>query len=191
MKTTSTFFALLLAMLAGCPASRAVAATAVNFAYGVTNSGSTVEEFTNTFPSPVLTINLPPGTYDVSATFGITLTAAPGDTAVFSLPTDASSYMKSFINGQDAGVDIGTATETTSGGTEVFSFAPVSSQYVLTSTGTTMSVTTDFDLSPGDSASFSGSFVVQTVPEPASLVLGLTAMGAFALLIFRSRRVRA
>jgi hypothetical protein len=54
-----------------------------------------------------------------------------------------------------------------------------------------MSVTTDFDLSPGDSASFSGSFVVQTVPEPASLVLGLTAMGAFALLIFRSRRVRA
>jgi hypothetical protein len=182
MKTTSTFFALLLAMLAGACASKAVAATAVNFAYGVTNSGSTVEEFTNTFPTPALTINLPPGTYDVSATFGITLTAAPGDTAVFSLPTDATSYMKSFINGQDAGVDIGT---------EVFSFAPVSSQYVLTSTGTTMSVTTDFDLSPGDSASFSGSFVVQTVPEPASLVLGLTAMGAFALLIFRSRRVRA
>ncbi len=119
---------------------------------------STVQTYSFTFPMPSqsLAVNLP-----VAATFGITLTAAEGDTAVFSLAPGQTSFMQSSIDGKDVGIDVGSATETVDNGTEVFSFPSSSTDITLTSTGTSMSVTTTFDLSPGDSASFSGSFVIQ------------------------------
>jgi len=165
----------------------------INFGFGVTNDTSTVQTYSFTFPMPSnsLSVNLPPGTYSVASTFGITLTAGSGDTAKFSLPAGITSYMQSFINGKDAGVDVGSATETVSNGTEVFNFPGASTDDVLTSTGTSMSVTTTFDLTPGDSASFSGSFVVQAVPEPSSVALGLIALGACVVLVARSRRAQA
>jgi hypothetical protein len=143
-------------------------------------------------PSGSLAINLPAGTYNVASTFGITLTSGDSDTAVFSLPGGTADYMQSSINGQDAGVDVGSATESVTGGTEVFDFPGASSPYTLNSTGTSMSVTTTFDLTPGDSASFSGSFQIQAVPEPASVAFGLIAVGAFAgLVLVRTRRAQA
>jgi hypothetical protein len=165
---------------------------AINFGYGATNTGTETMPFTFTFPMPAneLPINLAPGTYDVTSTFGITLTASPGDTAEFSLAPDTSFYMTPTINGVNvASVDIGTTPETTTT-TEEFSFPAETSTFTLTSTGTVMSVTTTFDLSPGDSASFSGSFLVTSAPEPRSLVLGGIALVAFALMATRLRRSR-
>jgi hypothetical protein len=174
----------------------------INYGFGVTNNGTTTQTYTFTFPMPslALAVNLPAGTYTVSASFGDTLTAAPGDTAQFSLDGGTTTYQQSFIDSSDAGVDIvvpvGENPETVtapSGGTNtgVFSFTNSTGTFTLASTGTTMSVTTTFDLSPGDSASFSGSFVVQSTPEPASVGLGLLALGAFAGLVIRARRSRA
>ncbi len=166
----------------------------INFGYGITNTTSSVETYTFGFPMPTgaLAINLPAGTYDISASFGLTLTPAPGDTETFSLPNGASNFLTTYINGQNTGLGIGTVTETASNGTEVFSFAPVSEQYVLTTTGLSMETLTTFNLSPGDSASFSGSFeITQVVPEPGSLALGVLAVGAFAGLVIRRRQAQA
>ena len=174
----------------------------INYGFGVTNDGSTTQKYTFTFPMPsmALAVNLPPGTYAVSASFGDTLTAAPGDTAQFSLDSGTTTYQQSFINGSDAGVDIvvpavdNPETVTAPSGsanTGVFGFTNSTGTLTLSSTGTAMSITTTFDLSPGDSASFSGSFVVTATPEPASFGLGLLALVAFAGLVIRARRSRA
>jgi PEP-CTERM motif len=174
----------------------------INYGFGVTNNGTTTQKYTFTFPMPslALAVNLPAGTYTVSASFGDTLTAAPGDTAQFSLDGATTTYQQSFIDGSNAGVDIvvpagqnpETVTAPSNGtNTGVFSFTNSTGTFTVASTGTAMSVTTTFDLSPGDSASFSGSFVVEAVPEPASVGLGLLALGAFAGLVIRARRTRA
>jgi hypothetical protein len=175
----------------------------INFGFGVSNTGTTTQQYTFTFPMPAaaLAVNLPPGLYNVSATFGDTLTASPGDTAVFSLPSGTTSYEQSFINSQDAGVDINSSANNpevvvggTDGNTQTFSFTKSLGQELLSSTGTTMSVTTTFDLTPGDSASFSGSFTVMTVsatPEPSSVALGLVAVLGFAVLAIRARARQA
>jgi hypothetical protein len=172
----------------------------INFGFGVSNTGSVTQQYSFTFPMPAaaLSVNLPPGLYNVSATFGNTLTASPGDTAVFSLPDGSTSYMQSFINSLDAGVDIASGTDNpeqevggSSGNTQTFSFSPSTGQFLVSSTGTTMSVTTTFDLSPGDSASFSGSFTVTATPEPSTLALGLMAALGFAAMAVRSRYRRS
>jgi hypothetical protein len=180
----------------------------INYGFGVTNTGTTTMKYTFTFPMPTmaLAVNLPAGTYAVSASFGDTLTPAPGDTAQFSLASGFSTYQQSFINGTDAGVDIvvptgplpspqGSSLESDTSpsdgtNTEVFSFPNSTGTYTLSSTGTTMSVTTTFDLSAGDSASFSGSFVVVATPEPSSVALSLLAVLGFAGLVIRARRQR-
>ncbi len=172
----------------------------INYGFGVTNTGSTTVTYSFTFPMPAmaLAVNLPAGQYNVSASFGNTLTPAPGDTAQFSLAPGSTTYQQSFINGLDAGVDIvvppGENPETFAASpgafTGVDSFAPSTGTYTLTTTGTTMSVTTTFDLSPGDSASFSGSFIVTAAPEPSSAALSLVAAFGLAVLAIRARRRR-
>jgi len=167
----------------------------INFGYGITNTTSSVKTYTFGFPMPTgaLAINLPAGDYEILASFGLTLTPAAGDTATISLPTGFNNYFTTYINGVDTGADIGTVTETASSGTEVFSFPAVTMPYTLTTTGVSMEALTTFNLSPGDSASFSGSFqIVQLVPEPGSIALGLLGVGAFAgLVIIRRRQSKA
>jgi len=174
----------------------------INYGFGVTNNGTATQTYTFTFPMPALAlaVNLPPGTYTVSASFGDTLTAAPGDTAHFSLSSGMTTYQQSFINGTNAGVDIvvpgadSPETVTAPPGTTntgVYGFTTSTSTLTLVSTGTTMSITTTFDLSPGDSASFSGSFVVTATPEPSSVALGLMAALGFASLAARARQRRS
>jgi hypothetical protein len=191
MKLTTIILGLALAGIVTTSA-HATALASLNFANGITNTSSTVEEFSFTFPPTVpQPINLPAGTYDVSASFGITLTGVD-DTATVSLPGDALAYMVSSINGVDAGVDIGTATETVTNDTEVFKFTPVTGQFTSGSALTSIDDVIKFDLSPGDSASFSGSFQISAVPEPSSVALSLIAVGAFAgLVVIRARRSRA
>ncbi len=168
----------------------------INFGFGVTNTGTTAQQYTFTFPMPAtaLAVNLPPGLYNVSATFGDTLTAGAGDTATFSLPAGSTTYEQSFINGLDANVDIASGTNNPevvvggdTGNTQTFSFSTSTEQELLNSTGTTMSVTTTFDLTPGDSASFSGSFTVSAVPEPPSVGLALAGVLGFVILRLRAR----
>ncbi len=73
----------------------------INYGFGVTNGGTATQTYTFTFPMPTmaLAVNLPPGTYNVSASFGDTLTASPGDTAQFSLHSGTTTYQQSLVDG--------------------------------------------------------------------------------------------
>jgi hypothetical protein len=168
----------------------------LNYAGGASTpsggSAPTLESFTAT----PLVFDLGPGTYDVSASFGFTLTAPSGGAATISLPGGVADYMTTTINGVDSGADIGTMSETNNAGgsTIVIPFSAVSGNTLVLTVPTeiTMGIATDFDLSPGASASFSESFQIQAAPEPSSVALSVIAFGAFAaLVVIRARRSRA
>ncbi len=156
------------------------------------NAQSTSQDYPSTFPKTPLTLDLAPGTYDLTSTFGITLSSGGDDTATFSLPAGTTAYMQTSINGTvDTALNIGSATETVTDGTQVFSFDPATTTFTTSGGETTFEVTTDFNLSAGDIASYTGNFQITAVPEPASVALGLMAIGAFAVLVIRSRRAQA
>jgi hypothetical protein len=171
----------------------------INYGYGVYNGTGSTQTYTISFPqvsgsfSP-LAINLAPGLYNVKASLGVTLTDGQGDGASFS-QVGGTAYQQNLLNSTDI-MDIGSGTLSVPSGasnpSQTFSFPAVTNPaYALGFPATTMSITDTFQLSPGDSASFSGSFTINAVPEPSSVVMGLMAAGAFAFLVVRSRGTRA
>jgi hypothetical protein len=178
----------------------------LNYGYGVYNGSGTVQTYTLTFPLSTsgvvvpLSINLAPGTYDATVSLGVTLTDGGGDGATFS-QVGTTPFETGVLNynttSQVNVIGIGTGPLTIAPGasnpSQTFTFSPVDDpNFQLTTQGSTMDITTTFELSPGDSASFSGSFKINAVPEPASLSFGLLAAGAMgALLVLRRRSAQA
>lgn len=173
----------------------------LNYGFGLFNDTGTTQTYTVSFPTisgsfTPLSINLAPGTYSVSETFGVTLTDGAGDGATFSQVDPSTPFEHGYVNSTDV-LDMGTGTLTIPAGapanqeTQTFFFTGVSDpSYLLLAQGTTMNITTTFQLSPGDSASFSGSFIIEAAPEPSSLALGAIALGAFVV-VARMRRLHA
>jgi hypothetical protein len=163
----------------------------VFYSFNVTNN--TGSPMTYTASIPAVPASLAPGAYTVSSSLGITLTnASEGNTVSISPAASATSIQQGLIGANDAGVDIGTTfANSVFGTTSTTSFSGGPSVYNLGAPASDISVTESFELSAGASVGVSGFFDVQAVPEPSSVALGGIALGAFALLIFRARRMRA
>jgi hypothetical protein len=176
----------------------------LNYGFGVANNTNTTQTYTLSFPqqygSSPLAVNLPTGTYDVTASLAVTLSESDHNGATFS-QSGSIPFQLDLLNqgspGQTDVIDIGTGTLTIPSGSvsnqsQTFSFTEVENpSYYLASTGTTMSITTTFQLSPGDSASFSGSYTITAAPEPSGVSLGLLAGGILAGLLFFRHGKRA
>jgi uncharacterized protein (TIGR03382 family) len=161
----------------------------VHYAIGVTNAdGSTgFTPYTFTFTTPT---TLLPGLYAVSSSLGGSLTDGASDGVTLE-PT--SGYVQQALIGtNDAGVDLLNTSiiQTSHPATQVFGEFTGDSTYSLSSTASQISVQTNFQLSGNDSASLSGRFDCNAVPEPASAAMGFLAAGAFAVLLARGRRSR-
>ncbi len=122
------------------------------FGFGVTNdgaAGTAPTKYTFTFPMPAmaLAVNLPAGTYNVSATFGDTLTANAGGHGGLFTGLHHALYAGPSSTSQDAGVDIAAGSNNseqvvggTEGNTQTFSFTQSLGQFFVSPIGTTMSV---------------------------------------------------
>jgi hypothetical protein len=161
----------------------------VSYGLGVTNNSSSTMPYTFTFVTPTV---LAPGQYAVSASVSGSLTDGGSDGVTVSPPA-SGAIQQSFIGtaaGNDAGVDLLTSTITApdEASSDPIPKATASSTYTLGSTASQISVTTAFNLSAGDSATFSGRFDVNAVPEPSSIGLGLICTVIFGFLAIRRRR---
>jgi hypothetical protein len=160
----------------------------VHYAIGVTNDDSATgfTPYTFTFTTPTV---LTPGQYAVSASLAGSLTDGANDGMTLKA-TASGPVQQGFIGTSDAGVDLlpTQVSFATSPYSQPFGPFTASSTYTLAATASPISVTTSFDLSGNDSASLSGRFDVNAVPEPPSVVLGLFCIGAFFLFGSRLRR---
>ena len=164
----------------------------VLYSYNVTNNSGSPMTYTASIPA--VPASLAPGAYTVSSSLGISLTdASEGNSVSVSPAAGATSIQQGLIGGNDAGVDLGTATVTNSvfGSTSTTNYSGGPAVYNLSASASDISVTESFELSAGASAGISGFFNVQAVPEPSSIGLGGLAFGAFALLLVCVRRSRA
>jgi hypothetical protein len=160
----------------------------VSYGFGVTNTGTTTQTFTFTFPTTPLTVNLPAGLYTVSGSLSGSVSDGADDGVVVS-----NLLQKSFVDSTDAGVDVGSSTPLTfSGGAFSAPFGPFNAVHNTTAFPaiSNISVQTSFDLSPGDSISFSGNFTIVAAPEPSGVGLGAVAALALIGLGLRTRRPR-
>ena len=165
----------------------------VQYGVGVTNDDSATGFTPHTFTYTTNTA-LAAGLYSVSASLSGSLTDG-GSNGTTLEPSSAFPYVQqSLIGANDAGVDLLNTPITTpwAGGTsQGFTVPGASGTYTLAAPVTQISIQTNFQLSDNDTATLSGRFDVNAVPEPASLPLALIAMGTLAILVVRARRSSA
>jgi len=161
----------------------------VHYAIGVTNAdGATgFTPYTFTFTTPT---TLAAGLYSVSSSLAGSLT--DGESNGVTLQPVSGAVQQAFIGTADAGVDLlNTAiSQGPTPTTQIFGPFTANSTANVASPVSQISVTTSFQLSDDDSASLSGRFDVNAVPEPSSLPMAFVAAGAFGVLLVRAHRSR-
>ena len=158
----------------------------ITYGITVTNSMGAPASFAFSFMLP---ITLPAGPTTVSSSLGVSLTdgSTPED-GVLLTSFLSPSIQQSFVNGIDAGVDLGSLPL-------AFSAGPPDTHVVSYFTGptsgpagpaSTIKIMTSFTLSDsGDVASVSGRFNLIPAPEPSTYMLVL--IGAIFLVLWQRR----
>ncbi len=177
----------------------------VRFAFGVNNNdGSTgYTPYSFTFSTPV---TLAAGQYSVSSSIAGSLTKGIDgntDPVTIELPTTGGDVLQAFIGAstdvggmQPAGVNLissNVSVDPSQGNSQPLNttgYASPTLDFNLNNPASLIGVTMAFQLSNSDSASFTGRFDVNSVPEPGSIGLGALCVVLFAfLLALRRRRV--
>jgi len=181
---------------------------AISYAMSATNSTSSTQTYTMTFSLPLSPALSSGQLVDVASTISGSVSApntTPVQIGLGLYPYIQQNYIGAVASGNDAGVDLLGASSTPLSITPadpvfgIYSapFGPYNSgttysTYTLSSSASQINVVTSFSLSPGDSASFDGAFIVSTgtsaVPEPSEELLRLAGLGALIVAVLRRRR---
>lgn len=161
-----------------------------SISYGITVTNITgPTSYTFTFQTPV---SLAAGPTLMSSSLGVTLTdgGTPEDGVQLTPFSGSSSYIQqSFVNGVDAGGDLGGLPLSSPAGfpdTNTFSYS-TGPQAGPSGGASTIGITTSFTLQgPGDVATVSGRFNIIPAPEPTTW--GLIIAGVACVFILQRRR---
>ena len=153
----------------------------VQYGVGVTN-GDTATGFTPYTFTFTTSAALTAGLYNVHASLSGSLTDGGSNGSTLEPSAVFPFVQQSLIGGADAGVDLLNTAVNEPTGSNGFTIPDAAGTYNLVSPVTQISIQTNFQLSDNDTATLSGRFDVNAAPEPASIGLGVLAIGAFALL---------
>ncbi len=168
---------------------------AVSSVFGFTNLGASPMTF-------IVTVDLPIAPIPVGTLIGGSMSGSVTDANVNGLGGVSTVSPAALYTGRIDGTNLVGLAELHPDpySTPAFGFAGDSSSIAPVSFGlpgptvpgpavtTSIGIQNEFSLSPGDIASMTNVFIVQPVPEPSSLVLGMLGAAALAWIVARGRR---
>jgi hypothetical protein len=165
----------------------------IHYALGVSNDTDTIQTYTFTFSLPLTTALVAGQQVTVSSSVSGSVADGDGNGVVLGLALNTPYIQQAYIGTTDAGVDLLNQPLTFST-TDTMSFGPAptlpnTTTETVTSPANSIQVVTSFTLTPNDSASLSGKFVVTVVPEPSDNALLLAGLGALMVAVLRRRRI--
>jgi len=161
----------------------------VSYGVGVTNTSSSFTPYTFTFTTPVA---IAAGAFNYSASVAGSITDGGNDGATILTPAGGGAIQTAFIaSSTQSSTVVGLLNSTITAPDSAFSdpipTASASGTGNVAFNATEIGITTAFQLSAGDSATFSGRLDVEAAPEPNSFALGGLCALLFGALALRSR----